>query len=180
MNNDKIEPYEIASHKTLNIGRFTIVRDELRIEGNCYPYSYTMLSDSVCILPICENKIVLINEYRHSLKQWMWEFPAGAIEADETPEIAAKRELVEEAGDEAVKLRKIGVYPVSPGTSSLMTHLFVAECRKADKQRLEKTEFITVKEVCETQFEDMIKSHEFVFLAGIVIWDMYKRDLEIG
>ncbi len=171
------EPYLVAGHKETKIGRFTVVQDDIEIQGKSYPYSYTTLRDSVCILPICDDKIVLISEYRHSLKNWIWEFPAGAIDEGETPVSVAKRELLEEAGYEALNLREIGVYPVSPGTSTLMTHLFVAECTRAGKQMLEETEFISTKEISESELEDMIKNREFVFLAGIVMWDMYKRGL---
>ncbi len=45
-----------------------------------------------------EERILLNREFRLATGQWIYNFPAGLIDGDETPEEAAKRELFEETG----------------------------------------------------------------------------------
>lgn len=52
----------------------------------------------VCLLPILAGKLGLIRLFRHPLARWGWEVPRGFVDAGETPEQAAIRELGEETG----------------------------------------------------------------------------------
>ena len=55
-------------------------------------------TDGVVIVATDENdeRILINKEYRMSVGDYVYNFPAGLIDAGETPEIAAKRELKEE------------------------------------------------------------------------------------
>ena len=57
-------------------------------------------TDGVVIVATDENdeRILINKEYRMSVGDYVYNFPAGLIDAGETPEIAAKRELKEETG----------------------------------------------------------------------------------
>ena len=44
------------------------------------------------------SKVLLNHEYRMPMGEWIYNFPAGLIDAGETPEEAARRELHEETG----------------------------------------------------------------------------------
>lgn len=166
-------PYEVKKHSETTIGRFTISQDLICINDKLYSYSYEMAEDCVCVLAFAKGKVVLIRQYRHSLNQWMWEFPAGGLNG-ESPEEAARRELKEETGYIADQLRSIGRYPISHGTSSSRAHLFVAQCGTNIGQSLEPAEFIEVVKVSRKQFEQMIADGSFVQMAGIVLWHMYR------
>lgn len=54
------------------------------------------------------------------------EIPAGMIDADETPEQAANREVLEEVGIIPYSTEKMGFAFLAPGTSSEICHLFLA------------------------------------------------------
>eukprot|EP01112_Ceratiomyxa_fruticulosa_P021696 TRINITY_DN7727_c0_g1_i1.p1 TRINITY_DN7727_c0_g1~~TRINITY_DN7727_c0_g1_i1.p1 ORF type:complete len:224 (-),score=68.86 TRINITY_DN7727_c0_g1_i1:90-686(-) len=58
--------------------------------------------DGVDIISIVKHekgdKIVLVKQYRPALSKYTLEFPAGLLDKGESPEIAAKRELIEETG----------------------------------------------------------------------------------
>ena len=54
---------------------------------------------SVVVLPVLsDGRILLIQQYRHATRQYLWELVAGRIDAGETPQAAAARELIEETG----------------------------------------------------------------------------------
>src|SRR5260370_12936428 len=50
---------------------------------------------SVVVLPVLpDGRILLIRQYRHATRQYLWELVAGRMDSCETPPIAASRELV--------------------------------------------------------------------------------------
>lgn len=52
---------------------------------------------SVVLLPLQDDgRVMLIRQYRHSVRRELWELPAGRVEPGETPEAAAARECEEE------------------------------------------------------------------------------------
>src|SRR5467141_4351663 len=54
---------------------------------------------SVVVLPVFpDGRILLIQQYRHAARQYLWELVAGRMDPGETPLIAASRELIEETG----------------------------------------------------------------------------------
>jgi 8-oxo-dGTP pyrophosphatase MutT (NUDIX family) len=56
-------------------------------------------NDWVNIIPITEkNEVILVEQYRHGTDEVSIEIPAGIIETDEKPILAAKRECIEETG----------------------------------------------------------------------------------
>ena len=62
--------------------------------------------DSVILILTDESgeRILVSREYRMAMAQWIYNFPAGLIDAGETPEESARRELWEETGLELVRV----------------------------------------------------------------------------
>lgn len=71
-------------------------------------------------------RICLLRQYRHAAGAWIWEIPAGCIDAGEAPETTAKRELEEEAGMNASEWRSLGTMLSSPGVFTEVVHLYLA------------------------------------------------------
>ncbi|HDL85218.1 MAG TPA: NUDIX hydrolase [Candidatus Acetothermia bacterium] len=81
----------------------------------------------VAILPILpDDRILLVKEYRHPVEDHLWEIPAGLIEPDESPLIAARRELREETGYEAEGWEKRVSFFTSPGFTDEVVTLYEA------------------------------------------------------
>ncbi len=91
--------------------------------------------DSVAILPYDRERdaVVMVEQFRvgplwhEEDPKWMVEIPAGMIEAGESEEEVARRELFEETGCEARVLRRLFRFYTSPGGSSERITLFYAE-----------------------------------------------------
>ena len=63
---------------------------------------------------------------RHSYGPDGWYFPGGGLKRGEAPEAAAKRELLEETGCEALSLRHVGDLEENLSGSPHTAHLFTA------------------------------------------------------
>jgi len=86
--------------KTLFIQpRLIVVEDDVVLpDGQETKYlRYEGLLDYVTLIPERGNKIALTREYSYPHDEFLWQLPEGSIEAGETPEQAANRELAEEA-----------------------------------------------------------------------------------
>jgi ADP-ribose pyrophosphatase len=71
--------------------------------------------------------IVVERQYRHAANQFLWELPAGKLEAGEDPLAGAKRELEEETGYQARKWKPMIEYFASPGFLGESMKVFLAE-----------------------------------------------------
>src|SRR5437773_9570386 len=72
-------------------------------------------------------RVVLIRQYRHAAGGYIWELPAGVLDAPgEPPRACAARELAEEAGVEARELTHLGTIFTTPGFCDERIHLFLA------------------------------------------------------
>ncbi|HEY0704280.1 MAG TPA: NUDIX hydrolase [Candidatus Acidoferrales bacterium] len=83
---------------------------------------------SVVVLPVfADGRILMIRQYRHAAKQYLWELVAGRKDEGETFLHGAHRELREETGYRAKKMTKLtDLYP-SPGFISENMVTFLAE-----------------------------------------------------
>jgi ADP-ribose pyrophosphatase len=74
-----------------------------------------------------EGKLVLVRQYRFAAKGRLYEFPAGTVEVNETPETTIQREIEEETGYRAHKWQKLGEFFVAPGYSDEIIYAFLAQ-----------------------------------------------------
>jgi ADP-ribose pyrophosphatase len=70
---------------------------------------------------------VIERQYRHAANQFLWELPAGKLDAGEEPLVGAKRELAEETGYAAKKWTPLVEYYASPGFLGESMKVFLAE-----------------------------------------------------
>jgi len=71
---------------------------------------------SVVMIPVEDDgRVVLIKQFRAALNRDLWEFPAGSLDANETPEAAAARECEEEIGRVPGKVERLGQFYPTPG-----------------------------------------------------------------
>jgi ADP-ribose pyrophosphatase len=83
---------------------------------------------AVAIVPLMpQHRVIMIRQYRHAAGRVLWELPAGILEPGESPEECAHRELAEETGYSAGEMRRILSTHLSPGCSTELIHIFLAE-----------------------------------------------------
>ncbi|MCC6303466.1 MAG: NUDIX hydrolase [Gammaproteobacteria bacterium] len=71
-------------------------------------------------------QVCLLRQYRPVIGDWLWELPAGKIDAGEPPLETARRELAEEAGLAAAHWQGLGHMISSPGVFTERVHLYLA------------------------------------------------------
>jgi len=83
---------------------------------------------SVVVLPVLDDgRIVMIRQYRHATRQYLWELVAGRMDPGETPKKAAARELMEETGYRAKRFKVfLDVFP-TPGFLEERMFILLAE-----------------------------------------------------
>ncbi|WP_298874196.1 NUDIX hydrolase [uncultured Microbacterium sp.] len=79
-----------------------------------------------------DERVVLIQQYRHPIKERDWEIPAGLLDvAGEPPLETAKRELTEEVDLEADRWQHLLSMRTTPGGNDEIVHLFLARGLRA-------------------------------------------------
>jgi len=92
------------------------------------------------------DKFLMVWQWRHGSLDLSLEFPGGVFEPGENPEEAASRELLEETGYKAGKIRKLGEFSPNPAIMSNKVHFFLAEdIADTGKQGLDADEFVEVE-----------------------------------
>lgn len=113
---------------------------------------------SVVILPVFEDgRVLLIRQYRHSVGEFLWELVAGRKEPGETPLVAARRELIEETGYRAKRLRKLMRVVPTPGFVSEWMWIFAAEGLTEGAAQPEADERIMARSFTWKQAQQMIE-----------------------
>ncbi|MEU6539915.1 NUDIX hydrolase [Streptomyces sp. NPDC047000] len=128
--NDTPEEWEIRATETPFTGVKTSVRtDEVVMpDGSVVHRDYQVHPGSVGVLALDEeDRVLLIRQYRHPVRQKLWEVPAGLLDVPgENPLAAAQRELYEEAHVKAEDWRVLTDVYTTPGGCDESVRLFLA------------------------------------------------------
>jgi ADP-ribose pyrophosphatase len=132
--------------------------------------------NTVAILPITRKGYMLVElQYRPAIGKKIYEIPAGHMEKNEKPVDCARRELEEETGFKAGRLRQINYFYPSPGLLSKKEYFFIAEQLTKGKTSFDKHEDIITKEMSIPTDLKYIKSGKIVDAKTIIAILYYKH-----
>ncbi len=132
---------------------------------------------SVVVLPVLpDGRILLIQQYRHATRQYLWELVAGRIDDGENPKAAAARELIEETGYRAKRFQIfLEMFP-TPGFLEEKMFLLLAEGLTGGEAEPEEDEKIISRGYKRKELEEMIrkgKLRDAKSIAGILYYFRY-------
>lgn len=163
-------PFETLSSEEKREGRFTVIRDRVRVNETEQDYDYLKIREGVCVLAVYKKQVILQRQYRYPVRSWERELPGGFVDDGETPERAAKRELAEETGFIAERVEDLGFFYPSFGSTDEKIHLFYCECRDREEAEREPGEVIRQKLVSVETMRQLVLDGEFRHGAGLAAW----------
>jgi ADP-ribose pyrophosphatase len=89
--------------------------------------------------------LLLIRQYRYAAEGYLYEIPAGRLDAGEAPDACARRELREETGCEAERVEHLFTMYTTPGFTDEKIHVFMAVGITRGENAREVDEFIEVE-----------------------------------
>ena len=105
----------------------------------------------------------MVRQLRVAVGRRIWEFPAGTLEEGESHLRCADRELQEETGWRAARVKKIFEYYPTPGISDEKMHFFLADgLQKGTHHRPDDDEDLEVREFSGSQIQRMIRRGEII------------------
>lgn len=126
---DLSDPATVTASEVVYDGRvWDVRRDSFVFADHSLTREYVDHPGAAAVLAIdAEDRVLLINQYRHPVGLRDWELPAGLLDVEGEPPIdAARRELAEEADLAAEHWSELITFHTSPGGSNETLHVFEA------------------------------------------------------
>jgi ADP-ribose pyrophosphatase len=175
----KISKARVLSSKVLFRGRVFGVRRDHVIEPGGIKAVRELVTHpgSVVVLPVFpDGRILVIRQFRYVTGRYLWELVAGHKEKGESFAAGARRELQEEAGYGARRVKKmLEVFP-SPGLLTERMVIYLAQGLIKGKPRPEDDEKITARLITLKVAEQWIKSgkiRDAKSVAGILYYSKF-------
>ncbi|GGY25557.1 NUDIX domain-containing protein [Streptomyces tanashiensis] len=174
---DTPEEWRVVATTTPFQGNKTSVRtdDVVMPDGSVHRRDYQVHPGSVAVLALDEqDRVVVLRQYRHPVRQKLWEIPAGLLDVPgENPLHAAQRELYEEAHVKAEDWRVLADVYTTPGGCDEAVRIFLArDLAEAEGERFEVSEEEADMELARVPLPDLVR--------GVLAGELHNNCLVVG
>lgn len=144
-----LKPWRIISSKRDELIKFFNLRTDRAVSPRTdIPHDFYVLESAgwINVIPLTpEGNVILVRQYRHGIQGFTLEIPGGIIEAEDSPERAAARELYEETGYRAKEMTLLGSVHANPAILNNICYTYLAkDVYPAGKQELDDKEDIEI------------------------------------
>lgn len=181
------EGQDLTEHRldgeTVFDGRLLKVRrDTVRLpDGKTATREHIIHPGAVMILPVLPSgNLVMERQFRYPLGRDVIEFPAGKIDAGESPLESAKRELLEETGHAAARWEFMASIHVAIAYSNERIDLFMAHDLTRHAAKLDDEEFLEILEVSPARALDWLRAGVITDAKTVVALLMLERMMAAG
>jgi len=149
MSRDPTHEWPVLESETeYETGWYTGGYDRVRQpDGSEKEYYWATLPDAVVVVATTGDELVLVDQYRPTIREQCLELPAGIVEDDESYTTAGARELREETGFEAAGVSLLEEFWCSTGVLRHRRGIVFAEGLEPTDQELDDNEFLSVTSV---------------------------------
>jgi ADP-ribose pyrophosphatase len=139
---------------------------------------------AVVVLPFLpDGRVLLIRNRRYAVGELLIELPAGTLERNEDPINCAGRELVEETGFVAGRLKSIGYFFTSPGILSERMYAYAAYDLQQARAAPEEGEEIELRPMGLDDAIEMVRLGDIKdakTIATLLMYDRFHRRSPAG
>ena len=178
-----METYERIGRELIHKGAIIdYYQDTIKIpNGNIAKWDYIKHKGAAAVVAVKEDgKLLMVRQYRNALDRETLEIPAGGLNSvDEPTDLAAARELEEEAGYTAGKLELLISIRTTVAFCDEKIDIYVATDLKRSKQHLDEDEFLdvesySIEELVQMVYECKIQDGKTV-AALMAYYNKYKK-----
>ena len=137
--------WEVLDSETILHTRVFDVKSSRRRSATGVTGDYLTIdtSDWVLTIPVIDGDLILVRQWRHGSEALTLEFPGGVTDPGETPEQAGLRELEEETGFRAGRIRVLGRCRPNPAImSNYITFCLAEDLVQTGQQHLDRDEVL--------------------------------------
>ncbi len=163
-----IQPWEKISERYAYRGWRDLIRRRFRLpDGREADYDIFGNDSFVTVAALTEQEeFILVRQFRPGPEKVLTSFPEGYLDENETPQVAAARELQEETGYVAERITLLKEVRNSY-TTECQYCMLATGCRRIQSQQLDPLEFIEVFTVSPTELLQMMTDPEEKSFANI-------------
>ena len=150
MDEETKNPWHTLTTRDVYANPWISVREDQVIRPDGAPGIYGVVHYqhvAIGVLPVEDEHVYLVGQYRYPLDRYSWEIPEGGCAADEDPLRAAQRELAEETGLRAARWQRMGAAHLSNSVSDELAIWFLATEFTQGELQPEGTEQLRVRRV---------------------------------
>lgn len=164
-----------VSSRTLYRGVLGVKLDTVRlINGHRATRLYFDHRGACGILPVENEHVYLVQQYRYPIGKVTWEIPAGKREKGQTFLTCAKAELKQETGLSAKKIKEVLMFHPSNAFSNEELHLYVATGLTRGKDAPDEDEFINLKKFPLRQVYQMMEKGQIHDAKTLIMLQWYR------
>jgi ADP-ribose pyrophosphatase len=174
---EHLEETRVEGARVYDGALLDVRRDVVRLPDDTTTIrEYIVHPGAVLVIPVlADGRFVVERQFRYPLHRVFLEFPAGKLDAGESPLATAQRELKEETGYIAERWTRLGLIHPTVSYSTEAIEIFIADDLTHVGRKLDDGEFLDVTEMTGAALFAALDAGELTDAKTVAALLMYSR-----